>query len=680
MPILPISCFHSDEFECKSKSCNIDENSLLCILEELGVKYSFTDGDCVSIASALSLQLDCPIISSDPLFYIMSCSSSNDIHGKLKFCPISGVQFSRFLLDEERSYFVESHLFNPYESTFLLLSPLSCRVFSVLWDISSIPQLDLPQNFVDMQNVNGKNAVQAAKKVINWLSEVGPINAIKSAFDRIEDKELKVAIFECMTSSIDRIRFDVDGASLIIKDLGLNPIIDLGGFGVKMSSNPSSSLRSPECTLSHWPSRMLKAYRRGFICPFILSGIYYDIGKIFTNNVDFTTSLPSSFIKALPVRFLHYSLLYSFECSIGFNRVQSSVIEIHPIDSNTLEIVSLPLQSLHLSEIKLNREFIYHSFSYSPNRELSDWLNIFSLSLLIWLKQSSNQDSSDESPIILSVALCALANSLNSNERSEDVLKQYQNVSDKARNQYESLVRNESGLPKCQQAQEIIHALTEIQNIYMELLSVGKMLAALNFYHKSTDSLENIDGEFLPCFKIFPSNQVFYWLTKSLYVLPLNQRRLTAIRTWFPQLIIQSESKNISAFVTALTDLNKLLNHLMTAEIKLVKTSQVKAEVPIKNFSEMTKNCVKVRQILESFLPSETSTIPENKVHKYNSSTNKEENGRAARWIRRKVSHENLEYGGSSCPEQLPTKGCSTPKWQSKKNYAAFLRRRVGIE
>ncbi|VDN99231.1 unnamed protein product [Rodentolepis nana] len=610
----------------------------------------------------------------------MSCSLSNDIFGRMKFCPISGVQFSRFHLDKEGSYFVECHLFNPYESAFLILPPLSCRVFSVLWGASSIIQLDLPQNVVDMRNLNRKNAVKASKRIISWLAEVGPVNAIESALDLIEDKELKNFISECMPSSIDRTKFDVDGASLIIKDHGLNPIVDLDGQGVKMSNNPSSSLRSPEITLSHWPSRMLLAYRRGFICPFILSGIYYDTAKIFTNNVDFTAGLSSSFIKALQARFLHYCLIYSFERSIGFSRVQTKVIEIHPINSDTLEIISLPLQSLQLSTIELNREFIYRSFSFSPNRDLADWLNIFALSLLIWLKQSSNQCSPDESPIILSVALCALAHSFNSNGRPKDILIQYQNVTDKARILYESRDQNENDLTKCQQAMESVHALTEIQNIYMELISVGKMLAALNFYKKSADSLENNDREFLPCFKVFPSNQVFYWLTKCLSVLPLKQRRPTAIRTWFPQLIVQSESKNISSFITALTDLNMLLDHLLGAEITLIKTGQAKAEVPTKKVSEMTKNCVKVRQILESFLPSETSKIPESKLYGSKSSTKKKEKEQATGWIRRKMNHGNSKYSSSSCPERLSTKNCSTLKRPSKTNYAATLKKRVGIE
>ncbi|KAM3171398.1 hypothetical protein ACTXT7_016704 [Hymenolepis weldensis] len=691
-PFLSTSSFHPAEFECKVKRCHIDDNSLLTILEELDVKYSFTDGDCVGIASAISLQLDCPLIESNPLFYIMSCSSSNDIPGKLKFCPISGVQFSRFPLDEEgSSYFVESHLYNPYESIFFSLVPISCRVFSVLWGASSIPKLDFPQDVVDMRNLNRKNIVHATTKIVNWLAEVGPVNAIKSALNLIGDKELRYAISECLPSSMDRTRFDVDEASLIIKELGLNPIINLAGQGVKMCSNPSSSLRSPECNLSHWPSRMLKAYRRGFICPFILSGVHFDTGKFFTSNVDFIASLSSTFIKALPARFLHYCLLYSFERSIGFNRVQSNVIELHPFNSDTLEIVSLPLQLLQLSESEFNRDFIYRSFSYSPNKDLPDWLNVFSLSLLIWLKQSSNQCSPDESPIILSVALCALAHFFNSIEYPEDVLMRYQDVSEKVQNEYESSSQDENSLPECQQAQQIMHALIEIQNIYMELVAMAKMLVALNFYQRSTDSFENTNGEFRPCFKVFPSNQLFYWLTKRLYALPPEQRRFTAIRTWFPQLIVQSESENISAFITVLAELNNLLNHLKTAEIQLVKTGQVKAQVPIKKVLEMTKNCVKVRQTLESFLPIETVKIPENKLDGCEPSTSrkkvdieypcpKKEEEQAVGRARRKVNYGNLRRSGASCPEGLTTEGNSTSKWQSKRSYAAFLRNRVGME
>ncbi|KAM7542314.1 hypothetical protein Aperf_G00000003394 [Anoplocephala perfoliata] len=691
-------------------------DSLLTVLEELNISYSFIDGDIVSVASATALQMNCPLIGSDPLFYIMSGKSSDEISGRLKFYPMSGMSFARIPFDDKRSsFFITGHLYNPSDSILSDLSPISCRIFAVLWGASSIPQLDLPQEIVesDMQRMSPTKIANTAIRLVNWLAEVGPVKTVETALSRIEDKEFKKLISESIPSSVNRTGFDVDEALRIIKELGLNPVLDLGGVRVNSSNGQVSSVRPSEGNLSHWPPCMLKAYRRGLICPFILSALYSETAKIFNCQLDYVTCLPSSYAKALHVRFLNYCLMYSFEKAIGgcahLDRNNPKVIEIHPFNPDIVEISSIPLQCLELVGHELNSHFIYSCFSYISNTVLPGWLNILSLALLMWSKQSSNQVSPDESPIILAVAICALAQSFNSCEDPESVIVKYEEVCEEAQTEYESVdqesAKHEYDIPDCR---HIIHNLVEIQNIYMELIALGKILKALNFMKSdrknSVDWLGDSNEEYRPSYQIFPSNKLFYWITKCLYALPLERRRFCAIRKWFSQLAIHSVASNASQrFRTAVIDLTNMLDHLKRTEIQLWKTGQVQAQVPFSKVIEMTRSCADVHQTLESVLPvvdvpvtqpcveSQEESKVDCRAPKCKSEEEMENSGscenhakrekQSGLWSRRKVDTENLKMSSTSCPEASDrTVRSSTKRGRSCSNYAAILRRRVGIE
>lgn len=660
----------------------------------MDVKYAFVDGNNASVIAAIAIQLDCPLIDSDSLLYIMSSSLFNNNNSKvLKFCPITGVHFSRIALDQDRStHFVEGHVYNPSESIFTPLSSISCRIFSIIWGASSISQLECPCSVFDVKNLNRKNALSAAKKIVTWLTEVGPVCAIKTSLDLIKDLELRNVISECLAASSDRARFDVDEASQIIKELGINPINNLEGQGTQTANDPTSSFRSSEANLAHWPQRMLKAFRRGFICPFILSGVHYgDQPKFFANDLEFIKNLPSSFAKAISVRYLHYSLLYSYELSVGYNASNPSVIEIHPVRSGIVDVYSIPFKCIQVSIGELNREFIYRSFSYSPTKALSNFLNMLCLTLLIWFKQTPNESSSDESPIILSVVLCAMAQLLNIKVDPQDVLLHCQDVSTKAQTEYEANNINEKDLPECQYSKHIMHALVEIQNIYAELLALRRTLAALNYYQSSNESFDDINGEFLPCFDLFPSNKLIYWLSKCFYTIPSEKRRLLAVRKWIPQLVIQNNTNDISAFCSILTDTNTLLNHLKESKITLMDMNQFKSEVSFTTISEKTKNCRNIRKSLEGFLSSKSIKVKKDELNESISQVraSKEKEGspspqkgklQATPWTRRKFDPATLKSNTSLCPDRLADKRNSPISSPKQRNYAAFLRNRVEKE
>ncbi|KAL5105491.1 hypothetical protein TcWFU_005834 [Taenia crassiceps] len=643
-PIIPSPGIPPDHFTCKSGNCNCELSALAVVLEELGVKYVFTTGYNAGVAAAIASLLDCPLLASDALYYVMSCnftSENKEFFRKLKFCPISGISFSPIgqeacenLNSSRATYFLEGHLYNPVESFLSRLSPISCRIFGILWGDVAIPRLHLPSEAVECDvrnksNANRKIFVQNATRLAQWIGEVGPSKALQSVIELIGDIEFKNVVSQCIPQSISRTQMDLKEALLILQELDIRPPtldkdacdrISAISYETNNCQSLTSSVRVCEPILDHWPARMMKAYRRGMVCPFILSSLYFEDAKVFKTELDYVAGLPSSYMKALAVRYITYCLMYTYEMSIGgclhLNGTKPRLVEIHPINSESVKLVFLTLDQIHLPDYEMDINFIYNSFSYTPNANLPEWLNLFSLCLMIWYKQKSQEFSDlqycnpSDCPVILSACVCALAQSFNYEESWEAVLERYEEVSEVAAESTTTencnSTTDESELPEIQQGQWIIHSLMEIQNIYTEIIVLLKFITALSFYNSTVDSLPNCYYKYRPLHEVFTSNKLFYWIAKHLYSVPIEARNSKAIRGWLPRLLTQCLDDNVpDRYIAVVTDLTNLLHHLRSVRIQLANIRKSESEAPITKIIGMSKNCVNVHRTLESFLQSD---------------------------------------------------------------------------
>ncbi|VDK34546.1 unnamed protein product [Taenia asiatica] len=754
-PIIPSPGIPPDQFTCKSGNCNCDLSSMTVVLDELDVKYVFTTGYNAGVAAAIASLLDCPLLASDALYYVMSCNSSsrnNEFLGKLKFFPLSGLSLSPVQLDACESinstraaYCLEGHLYNPVVSFLSHLSPISCRIFGILWGDVAIPRLRLPPEAVeyDLRNksaANRKEIVQNATKLAQWIGEVGSSKALQSVIELIGDNEFMNVVSQCIPQSISRTQMDLKEAVLILQELNFHPPtlnedacerISTVLHDASNCQGLTSPVRVCEPILDHWPVRMLKAYRRGLVCPFILSSLYSEGAKVFKSELDYVAGLPSSYMKALIVRYITYCLMYTYEMSIGgclhLNGTKPKLVEIHPINSESVKLLFLTLDQIHLPDYEMDINFIYNFFSYTPNTDLPEWLNLFSLCLLIWYKQKS-YDFTDlqycnpsDCPIILAACICALAQSFNYEESWEAVFERYEEVSKVAAQTLATAdnsnsTTDESELPETQEGQWIIHSLMEIQNIYTEIIALLKFIKALSFYNSTADSLPDCYDNCRPHHEVFTSNKLFYWITKHLYSIPVEARSSKAIRGWFPRLLTQCLDNNVpDRYIAVITDLTNLLHHLSNVRIQLVNIRQSECEAPITKIIAMSKKCVDVRRTLESFLQSDDmemelkskpkSPIPEQQqafMHKnegcesfstFNKSVphvpfdqDTEETVKRAKrsdWVRRKlpVNLMDIQVDRVPCYEVMGRDPIPTTKYRRmSRGYAAKLKERMGIE
>ncbi|KAH9281244.1 hypothetical protein ECG_07323 [Echinococcus granulosus] len=752
-PIIPSPGIPPDQFICKSGNCNCELSSFTVVLDELNIKYIFTAGYNAGVAAAIAVLLDCPLLASDALYYVMSCSQtcgSNEIIGKLKFHPISGLSFSPIQVDSRENFnsstlvhFLEGHLYNPIESFLSHLPPISCRIFGLLWGDSAIPRLHLPPEAVEFDlrnksNVSRKKIFGNAIRLAQWIGEVGPSKALQNVVELIGDLEFKNVLSQCIPQSISRTQMDLKEAFLILQELDRVPTFNEGTcerisailHGKSNCQSVTSPLRICDPIIDHWPARMLKAYRRGLVCPFLLSSLYFEGGIVFKSNLDYVAGLPSSYMKALTVRYLTYCLMYTYEMSIGgcshLNGTKPSLIEIHPISSESVKLIFITLEHIHLPDHETHMHFICNAFSYAPNPTLPDWLNLFSLCLMIWYKQRSRETSElqycnpSDCPIILAACVCALAQFFNYEEAWETVLAKYEEVSeiahDMATSDNSNSTNNESELPESQQGQWIMHSLMEIQNIYTEIIALSKFIKALSFYNSTADSLQDRYDDCRPLHQIFTSNKLFYWIAKHLYSVPIEARNYKAIRGWLPRLLTPSSIENISErCIIVVTDLANLLQHLRSANIELLDIKLAESEAPITKIIAMSKNCANVRRTLESFLQSEDVAVeakpksqsPVSRQHQA-LTCKKENNGnylafgksvshvpyeqdteptvktaKQSNWVRRRpvVSPTDIQVNRVPCHEVIGENSASTARWRrTGRGYAARLKKRVGIE
>lgn len=749
-PLIPSPGTPPDQFTCKSGNCNCELSALAVVLDELNVKYAFTTGYNAGVAAAVATLLDCPLLASDALYYVMSCNptcENNDFLGKLKFYPISGLSLSPIQLDacenlitSGATYFLGSHLYNPIESFLSHLSPIYCRIFGILWGDVSIPRLHLPPEAVefDLRNKSSaarKQIVQNAIRLAQWIGDVGPSKALQNVIELIGDSEFRNVVSQCIPQAISRTQMDLKEALLILQELDFHlPTLD-GDACERISASNCPGLTSPvrvsEPILDHWPVRMLKAYRRGLVCPFILSSLYSEGPKIFKSELDYIAGLPSSYMKALIVRYITYCLMYTYEMSVGgclyLNGTKPRLVEIHPIDSETVKLLFLTLDQIHLPDYEMDINFIYNFFSYAPNANLPEWLNLFSLCLLIWYKQKSNEFSDlqccdpSDCPIILAACVCALAQSFNYEESWEAVLERYEEVSEVAAQTTATSdnctsTTDESELPEIQQSQWIIHSLMEIQNIYTEIIALLKFIKALSFYNSTVDSVSDCYDNCRPLHEVFTSNKLFYWITKHLYSIPVEDRNSKAIRGWLPRLLTECLDGNVpDRYIAVVTDLTNLLHHLRSARIQLVNIRQSESEAPITKIIGMSKNCVDVRRTLESFLQSddvemEIKSKPKSPIAEQQQpltckdkssesfstlsqsvlrvpfDRNTEEPVKRAKqsdWVRRKpiVNLMDIQMDRVPCYEVMGRDPTPMAKYRRMgRGYAAKLKERVGIE
>ncbi len=719
------------------------------------MKYAFSTGYTVSVAAAVAILLDCPLLGSDSDYYVICCNSefaSNDISSKLQFIPMSGVSLTPMkrvprdaLSSSESPYFLRAHMYNAAESLLSHLQPVSCRIFGILSGDSATPRLRLPDEVMEVEipdkmRHHSSASACSAIKLAQWIGKVGPSDAVQSVVDLIEDCDLQQHISECIIQSITRTQLDVKEAFQLLLELECaatsNDFVTATLSNYMNSNNDrkgaavlTCSVRLSESIVKHWPPRMLKAYRRGLVCSFLLSSLFCEGGSFFPCSLDYIATLPSSFSKALCIRYITYGLMYSFEAFLendaNLEGVKPHLIEIHPTHSGNVQLLSLSIEKNTLPQCaQLNVGFIYSKFGYTPDSRLPAWLNSFALCLLIWFQQKASEDDclkgtrTGDCPIVLAAAVCAIAQSFNANVPWEDVNEKYSSVASVAEREANESTRNNASIrqPYGNRSQFIIHGLAEIQNIYSELSALDKFMQALCYTFSSSDNFPPSPAQVLPSHCIFPSNELFFWLTKCFEAAPLQQRSHAVMRVWFPRLLCQSVSGNLSErLVAVVSDLNCLLQHLNSAFIRLPDIPKTSADLPLSSIRKDNRKLFSPQKTLESLLkplarpvkpekpkavqwveapptgsepafPESSQvpplmlppkTCPEFGVVKGTPANQKRSKGFKSEWSRKPP----VAMAGGDVTFGLPRDPKPAPKWGRKPGgYAALLKQRVGLK
>lgn len=640
MPNAAIFTTDPDEFCCRNGNFFYDSSLITSVLNGLNVKYIFSSGYPVSVAAAAAVLLDCPLIGHESDFYVI-CSNAalpnNDLSCKLQYIPISGIAFSplkRVPLDivspSESTYFMRAHLYNPSESILSNLPGISCRLFGILLGDSVTPQLILPheaseQDIRDKSRICEKRKVKNAIKLAQWIGDVGPFSAMQSVIALIEEPYLQTNISECILQSVTRTQLDVFEASQLL--LELECAISSNGFVIQTMSNIFSSMKKRKCLpsftssvrltdsmLKHWPSRMLKAYRRGFVCPLLVSSLYCEGGNFFPCLLDYINDLTSSYLKALCVRYISYGLLYSFELSLGgcghLAGLRPHLIEIHPVHPSKVKILSITLQEVSLSGVfQITSNFIFDTFGFDSDTHLSHGINGFALCLKLWHKQKAleddafNKDAPGDCPLVLAACVCAMAQSFNEDISWIDAFNNYESVVEEIRLETKNLLSQSPSSCSTDDGPYIIHSYVEMQNIYSELVGLNKLVKGLTYCISSCDELEQSNDAFLPSFLVFPSNELFFWLVKYFHVIPVNSRRLKAARCWLPRLIMRSVNGSVQERLRHIvSDLIYMLEHLNRVNVNLPEISKSSVDFPFSQFQTDTRNLFSPQKNLEDIV------------------------------------------------------------------------------
>ncbi|KAF7246783.1 hypothetical protein EG68_09415 [Paragonimus skrjabini miyazakii] len=484
---------------------------------------AITSDYCTTRAVAsLAAYLRCPILASNTQYFFMIPDIQSRHENCPAFLPLQLTEWTPVLSNGPAD---EHDAFLPTQALSMQLSqlfdiPFDCvPILSVLFHSDSlshphIPLLPRP----DDKSQTDKSVQERLYAIItlisgfskdcsNWLSElIPPILSDDTGliFQHLADVFSshvysptligKKMIDSCMDSSPTHNHNLIDFREHRADDLIDNKTVDMDHLCRILTGN---YLDDGKIGVSvGWPRRLVQAYRQSQILPTLFSPTIASCTDLASEYATSNDGIEHSFTYSL--RILFHRLLVDFTT-----------------DSESIEFKGDSVDDLLIKLLQLPRPL-------DPSNP--DWLLGWALALALWYRKCprsefGSQSNLDENPLILSVAAVAVANVINVESLDESLCSQYNKLILLLERECASTLARNPRIPNAHRP-EIVHQFVGLRSIYDHLCSLVCFLNSM-FEHEHKCTLFN----FLPCWMLFPSGRLVYYLTLHLELQAASIRR-----------------------------------------------------------------------------------------------------------------------------------------------------------
>ncbi|KAF6777087.1 hypothetical protein AHF37_03798 [Paragonimus kellicotti] len=495
---------------------------------------AITSDYCTTRAVAsLAAYFQCPILASNTQYFFMI----PDIQSRHETCPVflplQLVEWTPVLsngpADEHNAFLPTQALSMPLSQLFNI--PIDCvPILSVLFHSDSLSHPHIPLLPIsDGKSQTDKSVQEKLYAIItlisgfpkdcsNWLNEVTPrilSDDTGLIFQHLADvfgsyvysptligkKMVDLCVDSSPARNHNLIDFREHRADKLMDNKTVNVdhlcriltgyCLDDGKIGISVG----------------WPEGLVQTYRQSQILPTMFSPTIASCDDLASEYATSNDGIERSF--TYPLRVLFHRLLVDLTT-----------------DSESTEFKGNSVDDLLIKLLQLPRPL-------DPSNP--DWLLGLALSLALWYRKCPRSEfggqlNLDENPLILSVAAVAVANVMNVESLDESLCSQYNKLILFLERECTSMLARKPRISNVHRP-EIVYQFVGLRSIYDHLCSLVCFLNSV-FEHEHKCTLFN----FLPCWMLFPSGRLVYYLTVHLELQVASIRRDQVCHFWLPKM------------------------------------------------------------------------------------------------------------------------------------------------
>ncbi|CAH8622530.1 unnamed protein product [Dicrocoelium dendriticum] len=576
---------------------NLAHQVVMELLDMCGVPHVSSTREADLQMAELAVLLDCPIVSNDSDFYLFQSPAPS----RYRVIPLSSLSSTCDRLPTKCAdcgsqsatcYGLSCSVYRPSQSCLNKVTPSLLPLLAVLLGNDVISNVHLPDEVERLIKL-APSMSYCAKRVhaaLGWLSQLsnnssGALRQILSGYSGPQLIDITKQIAQCIRGYfLD----PVTGGSELANEMNLptdayfarhslyrRPSISLDSISLKTVDEAITLLKQ---TLSHWeagavgtgtdlcfqwPQQLSHVFRTGRLCNSLIDALYVRGGSvlgILYEDLNYETSI---YTVSEQIRFLNYRLLVELENRIGCSKKLLALTDGNPIESRRegkrMSTFSVQLPVVTVPRCVSTVECIDRFFSQYLSLELSSMvcdspqtLGIICV-VIFWLRHTSIKDVAqipvNGNPVVLAFITCALLTGIHyecsrghektvADKELEKLCKRYGQVASDAKRE---CVTDDH---HCYSI-EVVHQLSELQLVYVELQHLTTLLEVLCTCTGGEEDPTGGDSApademrliFWPGWVMFSSGRLLHWLVQALAWAPPDDRIDRLKYRWIPTLL-----------------------------------------------------------------------------------------------------------------------------------------------
>ncbi|CAH8622513.1 unnamed protein product [Dicrocoelium dendriticum] len=586
---------------------NLAHQVIIELLDMCGVPHVGSTREADLQMAELAVLLDCPIVSNDSDFYLFQSPAPS----RYRVIPLSSLSSTCDRLptkcadcgsQSETCYGLSCSVYRQFQSCLNKVTPSLLPLLAVLLGNDVISNVHLPDGVERLIKMAPRMSYSAKRvhAVLGWLSQFsnnssGALRQILSGYSGPQLIDITKQIAQCIRGYfLD----PVAGGSELANEMNLltdadfsrhslygRPSINLESITVKTVDEAITLLKQ---TMSHWeagavgvgtdlcfqwPRQLSHLFRTGRLCNSLIDALYVRGGTvlgILYEDLNYVTSIYSV---SEQIRFLNYRLLVEIENRIGFSKKLRALTDGKLIESRregkrmSTFSVQLPVATLPrcASTVECIDRFCSQYLSIELGSIVYDsplTLGIICL-LIFWLRHTSVKDVAqipvNGNPVALAFITCALLTGIHyecsrghegdlADQALAELCKRYGQVASDAKRECVTDGRHCYSI-------EVVHQLSELQLVYVELQHLTTLLEVLSICNDVADDPTGGDSALAderrlilwPGWVMFSSGRLLHWLVQALACASPDDRIDRLKNRWIPALLRAIFSDDITS-------------------------------------------------------------------------------------------------------------------------------------